>query len=78
MSYAKIQKNFGSLEIIMDSTTDTVSLQTKVNVSVATVVDVVLVQHIVQALVEVFKVEQDHCSSCLHANLDLVDISANL
>ena len=62
----------------MYSTTDTMGLKTKVHISVATIVDVVLVQHVIQAFVQVLQVEQDHCSSSLHANLDLVDVSTNL
>ena len=37
-----------------------------------------LVENIVEALIEVFKVEQDHCPTNLHANLDLVDVSTHL
>ena len=62
----------------MYSATDTMCLKTKVHISVATIVDVVLVQHIIQAFVQVLQVEQDHCSSSFHANLDLIDVSANL
>lgn len=43
-----------SLKIIMYSAADTVSLQTKIYISVATIVDVVLVQHVVQAFIQVF------------------------
>jgi hypothetical protein len=66
------------LEVIVHSALHSVRLKSKVNVSAVSIVHVVLVQHIVQALVEVFKVEQDHCSSSLHTNLDLVDISTHL
>ena len=62
----------------MDSATDTVSLKTKIYVSVASIVDVVLVEHVVQALIQVIQVEQDHCSASLHTNLDLVDVPTNL
>ena len=62
----------------MYSATDTMGLKTKVHVSVATIVDVVLVQHIIKALVQVLQVEQDHRSSSLHTNFDLIDVSANL
>ena len=43
----------------MYSATDTMGLKTKVHISVATIVDVVLVQHIIKALVQVLQVEQD-------------------
>ena len=62
----------------MYSTTDTMGLKTKIHISIATIVDVVLVQHIIKALIKVLQVEQDHCSSSLHTNLDLIDVSANL
>lgn len=28
--------------------------------------------------IEVFKIEQNHCSACLHTHLDTVDVAANL
>lgn len=62
----------------MHSASHTVSLQAKINISVATIIDVILVEHVIQAFVKVFQVEQDYCSSCLHTNFDLVDIPANL
>ena len=37
-----------------------------------------LVKYIIQALIEVFKVKQDHCSANLHTDLDLVDIPTHL
>ena len=45
------------LEVIVHSTLHSVCLKSKVNIPVLSIVHVVLVQHIVQALVEVFKVE---------------------
>ncbi len=66
------------LEVIVHSALYSMGLKSKVNISAISIVHVVLVQHIVQTLVEVFKVEQDHCSSSLHANLDLVNISTHL
>ena len=67
-----------SLKVIVYSTTDTMGLKTKVYISIATIVDVVLIQHIIKALVKVLQVEQDHCSSSLHTNFNLVDVSTNL
>ena len=71
-------KILGSLEIIMDPTMGTVGMQTKVDISLVTIVDVVLVEHIIQTLVEVLEVEQNYCPSSLHANLYLVDVFVNL
>ena len=62
----------------MHSAFHSVSLQSKVNISQFSIVHVVLVQHVVQALIQVFQVKQDHGSSSLHANFDLVDVPANL
>ena len=62
----------------MHSAFDSVRLKSKIHISVFPIVHVVLIQHIIQALIEVFKVEQDHCSSSLHANLYLVDVSTHL
>ena len=62
----------------MYSTSHTVSLQAKINISVATIIDVVLVEHVIQAFIKVFQVEQDYCSSCLHTNFDLIDVPTNL
>lgn len=41
-------------------------------------IDVVLVKGVIQTLIEVSQVEEDHCTSCLHANLDLIDVLTNL
>ena len=62
----------------MHSTLDTVGLKSKVYISTVSIVHVVLVKYIIQALIEVFQVEEDHCSSSLHANLNLVDVSTDL
>ena len=62
----------------MHSAFHSVGLKSKVNVSVLSITHVILVEHIVQALIEVLEVEQDHCSSSLHANLYLVNVSAHL
>ena len=62
----------------MDSTADTVGLQTKIDISDATTVDVILVQYIVQTFVKIVQIEQDSSSPGLHANLNLIDVSANL
>ena len=57
---------------------DSVSLQPKVHISHSTMVHVVLVEHIIETLIKVFQVEQNHCATCLHADLDLVDVATNL
>ena len=62
----------------MHSAFHSVGLKSKINISAVPIVHVVLVEHIIQALIEVLKVEQDHCSSGLHTNLYLVDVSAHL
>ena len=45
------------LEIFMHSALHSVSLQSKVNVSVVSIVHIVLVQHIIQAFIQVFQIE---------------------
>ena len=62
----------------MYSTLHSVGLEPEVNISAVTIVHVVLVEHIIQALIEVLQVEQNHRPSSLHANLYLIDVSANL
>ena len=54
------------------------SLQSKIHILVAMALNVVLVEHIIQTLVKVLQVEQNHCSPCLHADLDLVDVTTHL
>ena len=66
------------LEVIVHSAFHSVGLKSKIHISVFPTVHVVLVEHVIQALVEVLEVEKDHCSSSLHANLNLVDVSTNL
>ena len=66
------------LEIFVHPTFHSVGLKSKVHISVVPIVHVVLVEHIVQALVEIFQVEEDHCSPSFHANLNLVNVSAHL
>jgi hypothetical protein len=55
-----------------------VSLKAQVHILAVSVVDIILVQHIVQTLIEILQVEENNCTSSFHANLDLVDIAANL
>ena len=66
------------LKIFVDSALHTVSLKTKVNISKFSIMQIVLVEHVIQALIQVFEVEKDNCSSCLHTNFDLIDVSAYL
>jgi hypothetical protein len=40
--------------------------------------DVVLIQRVVEALIEVFQVQKDDCASLLHADLDATDVSTDL
>lgn len=53
-------------------------LKTKVDILSVSMTDVVLVENIVQALIQVLHVEDDSSTTSLHANLDLVDVVANL
>ena len=46
-----------SLEVIMHSALDTVGLQAEVNVTTPPVIDVVLVEYIIQALIQVLQVQ---------------------
>ncbi len=66
-----------SLEVLMNPAFDPVCLQSKVHISYFTIVHVVLVEDIIETLI-VIQVEQDDCTTCLHADLDLVDITADL
>jgi hypothetical protein len=69
----------GSLpEVIMHPAPHPVSLQTQINILATSIVDVVLIQDIVQALIKVLQVEEHDCAPSLHAYLDLVNVSANL
>ena len=62
----------------MDSAANPVCLQTQVHVSGVTIIDIILVQDIVETLIEILQVEQNDSSPSFHANLDLIDITANL
>ena len=62
----------------MHSTFDSMCLQSKINISVPTIVNVVLVQYVIQALIEVLQVEKDDGPACLHTDPDLVDVSTDL
>lgn len=62
----------------MDFASHSVGLQSKINISISSTVDIVLVEDIIQTLIEVFKVQQDNCSSSLHTKLYLVDVSTHL
>ncbi len=66
-----------SLEVFMNPAFDPVCLQSKVHISYSTIVHVVLVKDIIETLI-VIQVEQDDSTTCLHADLDLVDITADL
>ena len=57
---------------------DSVCLQSKVHISHSTIVHVVLVEYIIQTLIKVLQIEQDYCTTCLHADFDLVDVTTNL
>jgi hypothetical protein len=52
--------------------------KTEINESVASQFDVILVERIIEALIEVLQVKEDHSAAVLHADLDSVDVSANL
>ena len=66
------------LELIIHSASHTMCLESQVHVLAVSMVDVVLVEDIVQTLIEVLQVEEDNCTSSLHANLDLVDVPTDL
>ena len=57
---------------------DSMCLQSEIDISYTTVVHVVLVQNIIQALIEVLQVKKDDCSACFHTYLYLVDVSTDL
>ena len=66
------------LEIVVHPASDSVSLKTQIHILGVSSNNVILVEDIIQALIEVFQVEEDHSASSLHAYLDLVDISTHL
>ena len=66
------------LEVVVHSASHSVCLKSQVHILAVSMVDVILVQDIVQTLIEVLQVEEDNCTTSLHANLDLVDISTDL
>ena len=66
------------LELIVHSASHAMCLESQVHILAVCMVDVVLIQDIVQTLIEVLQVEEDNCTSSLHANLDLVDIPTDL
>ena len=72
------RRRHDSLKVVVHSALDSVSLQSEVNVPTPPMVDVVLVEHIIQALIQVLQVEQDDCSPCLHTDLDLVYVATHL
>ena len=53
-------------------------LKAQIYISAISIIDVVLVEDIIETFIEVFKVEENNSSPCLHANLNLVNVSANL
>ena len=67
-----------SLKVVVNSALDSVGLQSEVNIPTPPMVDVVLVEDVIQALVQVFQVEQDDCSPYLHADFNLVYVVKHL
>ena len=65
-------------EVWVNPTFDPMGPQTKVHVLLTAEVDVVLIECIVEALIEVLQVEQHHHLASFHADLYSVDISADL
>ena len=53
-------------------------LQAQIHILGGTPHDVILVQQVIQAFIEVFQVQQNYSTPCLHADLDLIDVAANL
>ncbi len=62
----------------MNPTLDPVCLQSQVHIAYSTIIHVVLVEDIIEALIEVLQIEKDDCPPCFHANLDLINVTANL
>ena len=67
-----------SLEVVVHPALDSVGLQSKVDIPTPPMIDVVLVEHVIQALIQVLQVEQDDRSPCLHTDLDLVNVATHL
>ena len=67
-----------ALEVVVHPAFGSVGLQSEVDIPTPPMVDVVLVEHVIQALIQVLQVEQDNRSPCLHTNLDLVNVSTHL
>ena len=74
----RMEERKDSLEVVMNPALDSVGLQSKVDIPTPPNVDVVLVEHVIQTLIQVLQVEQDDCSPRLHADLDLVNIATYL
>jgi hypothetical protein len=66
------------LEVVIHPASDSVCLKAQVHILAVSMVDIVLVQDIIQTLIEILQVEENNCTSCLHANLDLVNIPTDL
>ncbi len=62
----------------MNPALDPVCLQSQVHIAYSTIVHIVLVKDIIETLIEVLQVEKDYRTPSLHANLDLIDVTANL
>jgi hypothetical protein len=67
-----------SLEVVIHPAPHSVCLKAQVHILAVSMVDIVLVQDIIQTLIEILQVEENNCTSCLHANLDLVDVPTDL
>ena len=72
------RRRHDSLKVVVHSALDSVGLQSKVNVPTPPMIDVVLVEHVIQALIQVLQIEQDDCSPYLHADLNLVYVATHL
>lgn len=68
----------GPPEVLVNSAANSMCLQTKIHILAVSKVDIILVEDIIQTLIKVLKVEQNHCSACVHANLNLVDVPTHL
>ena len=73
-----ISKLYDSLKVFVYSAANSVGLKAQIYISAVTMIDVVLVEDIIETFIEVFKVEENNSSPCLHADLNLVNVSANL
>ena len=69
---------YNSLKVGIHSTLDSMGLKPKINISSITVVQIILVQNIIQALIQVFEVEKNHYLASFHADFNFIYVTTNL